>query len=237
MRYSEDQYQAFLEHLLSEIIEEHNRIGIAADQWKASFQLITPDFQKRKDDDKILLFPSDEKKRKIRQCFDHSKSRGGAANADTIKGCFRKLEASLGRSLSRICDPERRKTLLLRKNEKRSRGQNHILFEGGRTTKEKSQQKRKKLPYVRRVCRELDQVVQRTEFEAFFDQFHADHVGTGNQGFRRTAYFFHFFRRTANHASRDFGAAHAGIVLRNSSANFQKSRITANHQEKSMRSG
>ena len=64
MRYSEDQYQAFLEHLLTEIIEEHNRIGIAADQWKSSFRLITPDFQKRKDDDKILLFPSDEKKEK-----------------------------------------------------------------------------------------------------------------------------------------------------------------------------
>ena len=47
MRYSEDQYQAFLEHLISEILAEHNRIGIAADQWNSSFRLITPDFQKK----------------------------------------------------------------------------------------------------------------------------------------------------------------------------------------------
>ena len=47
MRYTEDQYQAFLNHLIIEIIEEHNRIGIAADQWKSSFRLITPDFQKK----------------------------------------------------------------------------------------------------------------------------------------------------------------------------------------------
>ena len=47
MRYSGDQSQAFLEHLTSEILAEHNRIGIAADQWKSSFRLITPDFQKK----------------------------------------------------------------------------------------------------------------------------------------------------------------------------------------------
>lgn len=58
MRYTEDQYQAFLNHLIIEIIEEHNRIGIAADQWKSSFRLITPDFHRESDETGTLIFPT-----------------------------------------------------------------------------------------------------------------------------------------------------------------------------------
>ena len=58
MRYTEDQYQAFLNHLIIEIIEEHNRIGIAADQWKSSFRLITPDFHRENDENGTLIFPT-----------------------------------------------------------------------------------------------------------------------------------------------------------------------------------
>lgn len=58
MRYTEDQYQAFLNHLIIEIIEEHNRIGIAADQWKSSFRLITPDFHRESDENGTLIFPT-----------------------------------------------------------------------------------------------------------------------------------------------------------------------------------
>lgn len=58
MRYTEDQYQAFLNHLIIEIIEEHNRIGIAADQWKSSFRLITPDFHRESVENGTLIFPT-----------------------------------------------------------------------------------------------------------------------------------------------------------------------------------
>lgn len=58
MRYTEDQYQAFLNHLIIEIIEEHNRIGIAADQWKSSFRLITPEFHRESDENGTLIFPT-----------------------------------------------------------------------------------------------------------------------------------------------------------------------------------
>ena len=47
MRYTEEMYQEFLGRLLSMILEEHNRIGLATEKWKSSFQLLTPDFQKK----------------------------------------------------------------------------------------------------------------------------------------------------------------------------------------------
>lgn len=47
MRYTEEEYQDFLERLMTMIVEEHNRIGIASEKWKNSFRLLTPDFQKK----------------------------------------------------------------------------------------------------------------------------------------------------------------------------------------------
>lgn len=48
MRYSEEKYQAFLEELMQRIFQEYTKIGVATEQWKASFSVLRPDFGQKK---------------------------------------------------------------------------------------------------------------------------------------------------------------------------------------------
>ena len=48
MRYTEEKYQAFLEELIQRIFAEYTKIGIVAEQWKASFSVLRPDFGQKK---------------------------------------------------------------------------------------------------------------------------------------------------------------------------------------------
>ena len=48
MRYTEEKYQAFLEELMQRIFQEYTKIGVATEQWKASFSIPRPDFGQKK---------------------------------------------------------------------------------------------------------------------------------------------------------------------------------------------
>ena len=46
MRYSADDYLAFLRRLASAIFAEYERIGADLENWQASFEILRPDFKK-----------------------------------------------------------------------------------------------------------------------------------------------------------------------------------------------
>lgn len=48
MRYTEDNFQAFLEELMQRIFVEYSKIGLSSERWKQSFTILTPDFGQKK---------------------------------------------------------------------------------------------------------------------------------------------------------------------------------------------
>ena len=44
MRYTEEEYQAFLEELMQRIFAEYTKIGVEMERWKSSFTVLRPDF-------------------------------------------------------------------------------------------------------------------------------------------------------------------------------------------------
>ncbi len=85
MRYTEEEYRAFLEELMQRIFAEHSKISVASERWRTSFTVLHPDFGQKK----APLIAQRQRRRQDRKIFRNKLLR----LRRSMKAIHRRLEA------------------------------------------------------------------------------------------------------------------------------------------------